>query len=315
MKTRETVAVILATYNGEKYLEDQIGSILNQKDVSVQIFARDDGSADQTLKILKKFANNYPNFHLLNNGITENKGIREGFIEILKWAISYPDNFTYFAFSDQDDFWLPEKLISAINEIKKSNNANGALYYSNKTIVDENLKVRYTENFTIYNDFSDFYFVSNAYGCTMVIDRKLAILSTKFVSTYSHFHDDWIHRLAICLGTDIIFDNNSYILYRQHNSNFCGTFATGDKSIGHLVKRTFDFISKGGGYNRAELAKDILKNYNTLISIDIKEKIKIVCIYKSSFKNKILLLKKADVKKRTHKEKIIWGIKVFIGYF
>lgn len=315
MDTKITIAVILGTYNGEIYLKEQIDSILNQKDVLVQIFARDDGSTDQTLKILKKYANSYSNFHLMNNGNTDNKGIKNGFMEALKWAISYSDRFEYFSFSDQDDIWLPQKLITAIKKIEKSNNHNGALYYSNKTIVDENLKIKYTENFIEYNDFSNFYFVSNAYGCTMVINRKLAILSTQFVSSLSHFHDDWIHRLAICLNADIVFDNNSYILYRQHNANACGTFATDDKKIGHLIKRTFVYILKGGGYHRSELAKDILENYNNLINNEIKEKLKLVKEYKLNLKNKILLLTKADIKKRKKKEKIIWKIKVLLGYF
>ena len=94
----ETVAVILCTYNGEVYLKSQIDSILNQDSILVEIFARDDGSADRTLEILRQYGNRYSNFHLMNDGNTCNKGIKKGFMEALSWAISYSDDILYFAF-------------------------------------------------------------------------------------------------------------------------------------------------------------------------------------------------------------------------
>ena len=311
----ETVAVILCTYNGEVYLKSQIDSILNQDSILVEIFARDDGSADRTLEILRQYGNRYSNFHLMNDGNTCNKGIKKGFMEALSWAVSYSDNILYFAFSDQDDVWLPSKLIKGIEKIRKSTNKNGALYYSNKTVVDENLNVKYKEKLSACNDFSDFYFVSCAYGCTMIINRKMAALSTQTCSSASHFHDDWIHRLAICLESDIIFDNNSYILYRQHGDNACGSFATEGKSLWHLIKRAFEYILNGKGYERATLATDILNHYGFLISEETKEKMKLVAEYKKSFQNKLRLLRKADISGRAAKERWIWKVKVLLGYF
>lgn len=311
----ETVAVVLCTYNGETYLENQIDSILNQNRVLVEIFVRDDGSTDRTLEILKHYANYYSNFHLMNNGNTCNKGIKKGFMEALNWAVSYSDDILYFAFSDQDDVWLPNKLIRGIEKIRKSTNKNGALYYSNKTVVDENLKVKYEEKLTGHNDFSDFYFVSCAYGCTMIINRKMAVLSSQTCSSASHFHDDWIHRLAISLESDIIFDDNSYILYRQHGDNVCGSFATEDKPLWYLIKRAFEYILKGKGYERATLAMDIMNNYSHLMSEEIKENMKLIAEYKKSPQNKLQLLRKADISGRPAKERWIWKVKVLLGYF
>lgn len=310
----KSVAVILGTYNGEKYLENQIESILKQKDVSIQIFARDDGSTDRTIDILKKYAKQHRNFHLMNNGKTVNKGVRDGFMEALKWAFSYSDNLEYFAFSDQDDIWLPDKLTSAVKKIR-GENINGSLYYSNKTIVEENLKIRYTENFEFYNDFYDFYFVSKAYGCTLVINRRLAELSLKFVSDASHYHDDWIHRLAICLKAEIAFDKDSHILYRQHDSNQCGVIATESKGLMHLIRQTFNYMINGGGHNRAKLARDIMNHYNDLLDADIMQKLGLIANYNQSLRNKIILIKRTNIKKRPCKEQFVWMMKVLLGYF
>lgn len=309
------VAVILGTYNGESYLNAQIDSILRQEGVTVQIFARDDGSKDKTVDILRNYADTHDNFHLMDNGYTTNVGIKNSFMIALKWALSFSDEYDYFAFSDQDDVWLSKKLISGVEKIRESTNCNGALYYSNKTIVDENLSVLHQGHFIVQNSFSNFYFVSNAYGCTIVMNRTLANLSCQFVSRSAHFHDDWIHRLAICLGSDIVFDNESHILYRQHSNNNCGTFATDDKSLSHLTKRALSFIKNKDGYKRDLLAADILNNYGTILSDDVKAKLQTIADYKKKFGNRFRLIIKPNLSGRRTRDILIWRIKVLLGYF
>lgn len=309
------IAVILQTYNGDKYIEDQINSILNQNNVSVHLFVRDDGSKDGTLRKLKEYKEKYTNFTLINEEGTENVGIRDGYMTILSQAVAHPAEFQFFAFADQDDYWLPEKLITAINRIKGSNNPEGAMYYSNKTLVDENLNNRRRESLIKPRGFSDFYFVSCAYGCTMVINRRMAERSIEFVSSSSHFHDDWVHRLAICLNADIVFDENSYILYRQHGDNACGTFATDDKTMLHLINRALHFLVAGDGQNRSSLAADILEHYSDRLDESTKAKLFAVATYKESLKNKLTLLKTADMSQRRKRNILIWKIKVLLSYF
>lgn len=310
-----SVAVILGTYNGELYVSQQIDSILNQEDVLVHVFARDDGSKDKTVEILKKYASTYDHFHLMNDGETQNVGIKTSFMETLKWALSYSDSYDYFAFSDQDDMWLPNKLISGINKIKDNTNDSGAMYYSNKTIVDENLTIKKHELFDEREDFSNFFFVSRAYGCTIVMNRVLATLCCAFVSSYAHYHDDWVHRLAICLESGICFDTNSYILYRQHGDNNCGTWATDDKPFLYMMKRVLSFFKNNDGYNRSGFALDILEHYNDRLSNGVKEKLRLVAHYKESFRNKKKLLSVSLGKGRNLRDILIWKIKVLLGYF
>jgi len=103
----DKVVVLMSTYNGEKYLEEQLRSIFAQKDVAVEVFARDDGSKDRSLEILK-----------MNNCACE-AGDNVGYIDSFMWLIRNAPSSEYYALSDQDDVWDENKLIAAINMMKK----------------------------------------------------------------------------------------------------------------------------------------------------------------------------------------------------
>ena len=105
------VSVLMSTYNGEKYIREQIESILNQKKVKVHLLIRDDGSQDSTIEIVKEYANKYPNVSVYAG---KNIGIGNSFMELLRNA---PEA-DYYAFADQDDVWLDGKLERAIELIK-----------------------------------------------------------------------------------------------------------------------------------------------------------------------------------------------------
>ena len=99
----ENVAVIMSTYNGERYIREQIESILNQKKVSVLLFIRDDGSKDNTRKIIKEYCTNYRNVIWIDELKKENLGVRDSFLRSLTFVYkNYPD-IHYFSFSYQDD--------------------------------------------------------------------------------------------------------------------------------------------------------------------------------------------------------------------
>ena len=96
------VAVLMSTYNGEKYIRDQIDSILSQIKVNVTLFIRDDGSTDSTVKIITQYTEKYSNIKFW---VGENIGVGNSFMQLL---YSLTDEFDYYAFSDQDDIWLNE---------------------------------------------------------------------------------------------------------------------------------------------------------------------------------------------------------------
>ena len=110
-----TVQVLLSSYNGEKYIREQLDSILAQEGVNIQLLIRDDGSTDGTNSILTEYEQRCDNISVIY-GI--NVGVIQSFFLLLEQAGSYP----YIALADQDDVWLKQKLKRAIEKIKKEEN-------------------------------------------------------------------------------------------------------------------------------------------------------------------------------------------------
>ena len=107
----EKILVMMSTYNGEKYIREQIDSILHQKDVKVDIVVRDDGSKDNTQNILKNYSSKYKNIKWSQG---DNVGPCKSFLELLYSSGEYE----YYAFADQDDYWYPNKLKAATEKMK-----------------------------------------------------------------------------------------------------------------------------------------------------------------------------------------------------
>lgn len=109
----DTVAILMATYNGDKYIEEQIQSIINQTYKNWQLFIRDDGSSDETLKIIKNFTNIDHRIHKITDNLG-NLGPCLNFNELIKTHLEYK----YIMFADQDDVWLENKIMISVNKIK-----------------------------------------------------------------------------------------------------------------------------------------------------------------------------------------------------
>ena len=125
------VQVLLSTYNGEKYLKEQIESILKQKEVDKKLIVRDDGSSDSTIKILEEISNKNKKIIFYKG---KNIGPARSFMELLKKS----EEADYYSFADQDDIWEENKIISAINKLNNINEPE--LYLSALGIVNESLE-------------------------------------------------------------------------------------------------------------------------------------------------------------------------------
>ncbi len=215
----DKVAIIMSVYNGEYYIKEQIESILNQKNVHITLFIRDDGSKDSTARIVEEYSENYENVIFWNKNSIQNIGIKKSFFMLLKDVCEKYKNINYFAFSDQDDYWKEDKIAAAMNQkvIGKK-----WLYYSNKTVVDENLNLLKEENIKYYGDLFEVFWGSLAFGCTMVFNRELAECVLHERKDLNLMHDSQFFRVAKLVDASVIFDSNSHILYRQHGNNVCG---------------------------------------------------------------------------------------------
>lgn len=253
----DKVCVLMSTYNGEKYLKEQLDSILNQKNVDVDLIVRDDNSSDKTIDILQKY--NKQNKLKFYKG--ENLGPAHSFMELLYNA----PKADYYAFSDQDDVWLEEKLKAAVVEMKETNKKY-VIYSSGVEIVDKDLKKISINNFKKASTLAASFIQSPIAGCTMVINNKMrdVIISKKIQDIEIGMHDSWIYRIGLCIGADIIFDKKAYIKYRQHENNVIGA-----QKEGSILKKLNRVVCKRKKF-KSTVAKNILTLYGEIINDEDK---------------------------------------------
>lgn len=227
------VAILMSTYNGEKYISEQIDSILAQKDVKIHLYIRDDGSKDKTVEILSKYIHEYP--HLIDLIKGENIGFANSFYSLIK------NNYEadYYSFADQDDVWEPDKIITAINHIDKT---NPCLYSSNVTIYDKlegRNELMFKETDFMADRFTNYFYMQNPLGCSMIWNNSLQHNLMKNEKPNSMTHDTWVHIVANCTG-NFIYDNQAHMTYRIHPNNSCGTTPKGSlNKIKKYYKRYF----------------------------------------------------------------------------
>lgn len=277
------VQVLLSTYNGEKYLKEQIESILKQEEVEISILVRDDGSSDNTIKILEEISKKQKEIKFYKG---ENKGPARSFMELVQKS----EEADYYAFADQDDIWESKKIISAI---KKLNNSDmHELYVSSVTIVDENLnnigKKEIQGKFTFEGEM-----IKNfAYGCTQVFNKKLRDIINLYEPQYIIMHDSWITRVCYAIGGNVVIDKNSYIKYRQHSNNVVGYKDSGIKKL----KKQFNIAFKEKTKMRVNIAMELKSGYKDLLTPKSLETINNLIEYPRSAKAKIKLLFNKDFK-------------------
>lgn len=212
------IQVLMSAYNGEKYIKEQIESILNQQGVEVSLLIRDDGSRDNTVLILEQYSKNNENVQYYKGS---NIGACQSFFDLLNHA---DRDYDYFAFSDQDDYWLPKKLSRAVEVLEGKKSENCPLLYGSMVIyASEDLKDRRE---VPYKNRREVTFgnalVENIFmGCTEVFNRSLLELVAEHIPKKNVWHDWWLYLTAACFG-QALYDEKALILYRQHGNNQLG---------------------------------------------------------------------------------------------
>lgn len=210
---------MLSSYNGEKYIADQIQSILNQENADhITLYIRDDGSSDNTVNIINDLMNENQNIHLLKG---DNVGLVRSFFSLLEICV-HEVGFDYYSFCDQDDYWKTEKLSVAVNALQEKDNSKPLMYSSCSEIVDENLN---DKGSVTQKNLKGITFFNSAIqnfcpGHNQVINHALAELIVNNTSNFQNIYsqDLWITNVAAVTG-EIVFDNIPHTLYRQHSEN------------------------------------------------------------------------------------------------
>ena len=214
------VAVLLSTYNGERFLGAQLDSLAAQTDVVCEVFVRDDGSTDATLALLSRYADRWPQLARPLTGA--NLGPAFSFLACLACA---PTDFDHYAFCDQDDVWLPEKLFRSAETLARVPPDEPALYCSQVTCVDESLKPMGEPFADSDGRFEHVLFQNIAYGVTTVMNRAARdLIVSQRPQGGVIMHDWWCALVVAAFGT-VVYDPQPSVLYRQHAGNVIGARA------------------------------------------------------------------------------------------
>ena len=272
------VCVLISTYNGEKFLEEQIASILAQKGVEVDILVRDDGSSDMTCSLLERWQKDGK----LKWYKGENIGFARSFMNLLETASGYD----YYAFCDQDDIWLENKLKRAVTTLEKLDD-KVKLYCSN---------VHYYKNGETFGGIHHTIPVFDKYtcmmrnispGCTMVMSRELRNILVSALPEKLIAHDFWVFQAAMLLGT-VHYDFEPTMLYRQHENNQIGQ-KINRKDI--WKRRWKNMTNDCRVHEREEQAKELLRCFSPYFQPEEKAIVQNVAHYRRSFRKKMKLIK------------------------
>lgn len=280
------VAVLMSTYNGANYIEEQIESILKQKGVIQYLYIRDDGSSDKTVDILRQYETHERIYITEGNNI----GYAYSFLKLLMNCGEYD----YYCFADQDDIWKPEKLINAVTALEEVATGN-KFYCSSMTVVDENLKFQYINEFKkLKLSLGSSMIRQRIAGCTMVFDRSLKNLLVKCKSIQDDqliiTHDLLVYTVCCMTGGTPVFANNPDILYRRH-SNTVTSYGKGFINRICSYLKVFS-VDKNRKYKEIKYLENIFRED---ICESEKELIYDFLNYKNSFYNTLKLVLNKEV--------------------
>lgn len=228
-----SIAILLATYNGAQYLQDQLDSYAKQTLLPALILVSDDGSTDATREILEQFSQAQPH---LDVQVLEGpcRGVAQNFLYLLHQV---PDHIDMVAFSDQDDIWLPEKLLRSAQMMGPENQAT---LYCGRTLewqaeTDMRRLSQYRAGHT--TGFRHALVQNIAGGNTMVLNKPaLEIVrgASKEVDEIV-IHDWWVYQIIAAAGGRVIYDDMPTMLYRQHPQNLIGANRGLRAKLGRLM--------------------------------------------------------------------------------
>ncbi|WP_105325860.1 glycosyltransferase [Acidaminococcus provencensis] len=302
-KLEDRVLVLLSTYNGSKYLCDLLDSVFHQTDVEIFCLVRDDGSTDNTKKILKEYSRRYKNISIIEG---KNIGVMASFNELISNPLT--KQFKWLAFCDQDDVWLPEKLNVALKRLNAlSNQECPLLYCSNTILVDEHLKkigMFYYKPFEFNKHTA---IVRNiATGCTEVFNQAAAEAYRTGIGRFNELHDYWMYLVCIFMG-NVIYDFNSHILYRQHNGNVVGMKP--HKNVKQAIKNLFSH-ERG---NRVRTLKNFSEIYHSKLSAKDLSLISSLINYNYSLYRRLSIVFNPKLHGITFSETIGFKIRALLG--
>lgn len=320
----KTIQILMSTYNGKKYLREQLDSILKQDCEKLGIaegflLVRDDGSTDGTQEILQEYEEKYPEkLHWLQG---QNQGVIRSFFDLLQNA---DKDMNYYAFSDQDDYWMSDKLSSGIRRLEElSDKGAPNLYCCRPKLVDANLQElpEGVKRPVMRPAFENALIENIVTGCTIVMNQALRNMVIMKLPEFTVMHDRWLYLVASCFG-NVIYDETPHICYRQHGGNVVGT------SSSHLLEikerlvrfrgRRRDISRQTAEFLRiyGDLSTEALQSYagNPEVCNHLRLAVSLVEA-KSSLIKRIKIVKKGEVFRQRKNDNRIFRLLILLGSY
>lgn len=290
---KKSIAILMSTYNGQQFLAEQLHSIAQQTHANWRIVLSDDGSSDDTLQIAEQFKQQWGSERL-----EAQIGPKQGFcLNFLSMACDSSVRADFYAFSDQDDVWMNDKLERALTYFDSaSDKAIPRVYCGRTQSVDEQLKhLGYSPLFCLPRSFRNALIQSIAGGNTMVFNQaaKELIEQAGLQSVVSH--DWWLYQLIKGAGGIVYYDPQPSILYRQHPNALVGT----NRSIGARYDR-FVFAWNGGFKSWNDINYAALCSVKYLLTKDNREILELFGTLRAAkFKDRFRLLTVCGIYRQT----------------
>lgn len=278
----------MSTFNGGFKIERQIESIMDQQDVDVHLLIRDDGSSESTRNIIMKLVKRFPDRITVN--FKKNFGWKKSFIDLLFLA---PCSYDYYGFSDQDDIWMKDKLISCIELMEADNNSGIKLTHCNALSVDKNLRKRVQQESRIAcpPNFKSAVATEYFQGCGMVWNQEAMKKLQEYKPKNSNIaHDYWVGLVCYLMGKVYFCKEPKFYHIRYgNNASADGSILKGRfNRLKMLVKCKHPYMNP---------AKDLLLGYKSQLNLDVSEFLSDLSEYNSSTKKKIKLFFDCDFRR------------------
>lgn len=290
-----TVIIFLAIKNGEKFLINQLDSIQNQRYPNWKIIVSDDGSTDRSVEIIKNYQDKWG-----EDKLTYIQGPQKGFcMNFLSMVANRSFKGDYYAFCDQDDVWLPSKLEAALAFADKNEILDNPFLYGGRTTYTRmNLEIIGDSPLYIFPcSFRNALVQNMLGGNTIFFNHASKLLLEKIGPVKAISHDWWVYLVVAGVGGVVVYDKNSYTLYRQHSESQIGgghTLLNRINRISMLLKGRFrewtdlhiQLLEKNQDYLTFE-SRHILENFKILRESKITHRFRMleICgLYRQTFK-------------------------------
>lgn len=308
------VNILMATYNGEKFLAQQIESIQKQTFKEWNLLIRDDGSSDKTCDIIRNFTAKDSRIRFINENEHHNLGVIKSFFTLVNYEVA-----DFYFFSDQDDVWLPEKLSVSLEAAKHKASDVPLLVYTDLKVVNQELNIlqdsmiraqSHHANTTLLPELTE----NTVTGGTMMINHALA--EKWFTPNDILMHDWFLALLAAGLG-EIIYLDLPTQLYRQHDNNVLGA-RTMDKRFKILREGPKSIFTRYWKliHDSQKQASLIVDKYGDIMTANDLELIKcFIKIDKQPFMTRLRWLWKYGYSKNQFKHQVVFKWLIATNYY